>query len=88
MTSSWLAHATFDNKNVGTGKTVTIATPSLSGTDASNYNLTTVPTDTADITAKSMTGSITAADKVYDGTTGGDGDPLAERRRRRRRRRA
>ena len=38
--------ATFDNKNVGEDKVVTIETPSLSGTDALNYNLTTASTDT------------------------------------------
>ena len=61
--------ATFANENVGTNKTVSIASPSLAGADAPNYNLGTVSTDTADITAKSVTGGFTAADKQYDGTT-------------------
>jgi trimeric autotransporter adhesin len=59
--------ATFANKNVGTGKTVTLTGASLSGTDAGNYRLDSVATTTADITALSITGSITANDKVYDG---------------------
>ena len=62
--------ATFDNKNVATGKTVTASGFSLSGADAGNYAITNATaTDTADITALAITGSITAADKVYDGTT-------------------
>uniref|UniRef100_UPI0025F486B4 YDG domain-containing protein n=1 Tax=uncultured Victivallis sp. TaxID=354118 RepID=UPI0025F486B4 len=62
---------TFDNKNVGVDKLVTIADLVLSGTDAGNYVLdATTTTALADITAKtiSVTG-ITADDKVYDGTT-------------------
>lgn len=60
---------TFDDKNVGTGKTVT-ATLALAGADAGNYELVNAGprTSTADITAKSVTGSFTAADKVWDGT--------------------
>ena len=34
-----------------------------------NYGLTSVATTTADITAKPVTGSFTADDRVYDGTT-------------------
>src|SRR6266849_2920037 len=61
--------ATFDTKNVGTGKTVTLSGASLSGTDAGNYVLDAVSTTTADISALHVTGSFTAANKVYDGTT-------------------
>ena len=61
--------ATFADKDVDTGKTVTIASPSLTGTDALNYNLTTTSTDTADITAKNLTLPAAAANnKVYDST--------------------
>ena len=53
----------------GTGKTVT-ATVSLTGADAGNYELaSTSETDTADITALTLTAALTADDKVYDGTT-------------------
>ena len=63
-------NATFNTKDVGTGKTVTLSGASLSGTDAGNYVLASGPiTDTADITAKTVTGSFTADDKEYDGDT-------------------
>ena len=59
----------FSDKNVGTGKTVTI-TPSYTGSDVSNYSVTDHSTVTADITAKALTVSgITASDKTYDGST-------------------
>ncbi|MGI9151964.1 MAG: beta strand repeat-containing protein, partial [Limnohabitans sp.] len=62
------AAATFDSKNVGTGKAITTGY-TLTGTDAGNYNLIT-PSLTADITPKALTISgITAANKVYDRTT-------------------
>ena len=61
--------ASFANENVGTGKTVTLSGASLAGSDAGNYTLGSVGTDTANITAKSVTGSFTAANKVADGTT-------------------
>ena len=61
--------ATFNNKNIGTGRAVTVSGISLTGTDAGNYSLTsTTATGTASITVKSLTISATASDKVYDGT--------------------
>lgn len=59
--------ATFDNKNVGAGKTVTFSGYSLSGTAAGNYNLTAQPADvTAEITAKEVTVTgITATNRTY-----------------------
>lgn len=62
--------ASFDDENVGTGKVVT-ATLGLSGADIGNYELANAgaATTTADITARSVTGSFTAEDKVWDGTT-------------------
>ena len=60
--------ATFADKNVGTGKTVTGTGISLSGADAPNYTLaSTSLTTTASITALAITVSFTASDKVYDG---------------------
>ena len=44
------ATGTFDDKNAGTGKTVTVNGLSLTGADAGNYILT-PPTTTADISA-------------------------------------
>jgi hypothetical protein len=61
--------ATFDTKDVGTGKTVTLAGASLSGAASGDYSLASVATTTANITAKSVTVSFQAQDKVYDGTT-------------------
>ncbi len=59
--------ATFDNKNVGTGKTVTATGLSLSGTDAGNYTVNTTATTTADITKRTLTVTATAQNKVFDG---------------------
>jgi hypothetical protein len=62
--------ATFADKHVGTGKTVTVSGLSLAGTDGGNYALTgTTATATADITALTLAPQFTAADKMYDGTT-------------------
>ena len=59
----------FDNKNVGTAKTVTL-TNTYTGADAGNYTLTDQTTALANISAKTITVSgITAANKTYDGTT-------------------
>src|SRR5207244_466114 len=61
--------ATFNNKNVGTGKTVSVSGISISGTDAGNYTFNTTASTTANITARALTVSATADNKVYDGTT-------------------
>jgi len=62
--------ANFDTKNVGTGRTVTATGLSLSGSASGNYALSsTSTTTTANVTAKHITGSFTASDKVYDGST-------------------
>ncbi|MDC1296399.1 YDG domain-containing protein, partial [Pseudomonadota bacterium] len=66
--------STFDNKNVGTGKTVTVNSITLAdgsnGGLAANYSISAGQTSTANITAKSLTVSgITASNKIYDGNT-------------------
>src|SRR5206468_2966600 len=62
--------ASFNNKNVGTGKAVNVSGIAISGTDASNYSLSnTTASTTADITARSLTVSATGVNKIYDGTT-------------------
>jgi subtilase family serine protease len=62
--------ATFDSKDVGNSKTVTLAGISLSGTQASDYSLSNpTPATTASVTPLSIGGSITAANRAYDGTT-------------------
>lgn len=64
------AVGTFSDKNVGTGKVVTISGLTISGSDASNYTLT-QPTTSANITALALTATISVlgGGKVYDGTT-------------------
>ena len=59
--------ATFDNKNVGAGKTVTFNGYGLGGTAAGNYKLTAQPASvTAEITAKEVTVTgITATNRTY-----------------------
>ncbi|WP_090143255.1 YDG domain-containing protein, partial [Limnohabitans sp. DM1] len=72
--------ASFDNKNAGTSKTVTVTGIALSGADAGNYSLqNSSATTTANVTAKNLTASYSAASKTYDGgvaasVTGGSAD--------------
>ena len=66
--------STFNNKNAGNGKTVTVNSITLAdgsnGGLAANYSISTGQTTTANITAKSLTVSgITTSNKVYDGGT-------------------
>lgn len=63
--------ATFDNKNVSTGKTVIGTGLGLSGADAGNYTVNTTAATTADIAKADITAvtGITANNKVYDATT-------------------
>lgn len=62
--------ASFGDKNVGAGKTVSVSGITLGGTDAGNYTFNTTASTTANITARALTlaGTPIAADKVYDGT--------------------
>jgi hypothetical protein len=62
------ADPNFDNKNFGTGKTVTVQSLALAGTDAGNYSIGN-QTTTANISKKAVTATVSAADKVYDGNT-------------------
>ena len=61
--------AAFADKDVGSGKTISLSGVSVTGTDAGNYNVLTPTNPTADITACSLTVTIDAANKVYDGNT-------------------
>jgi hypothetical protein len=62
--------ATFSDKSVGAGKTVTVSGVSISGTDAGNYNLAdTTATSTASITARQLVITATGVSRKYDGTT-------------------
>jgi hypothetical protein len=60
--------ASFDNKNVATGKPVSVSGISISGDDAGNYNPNATAATTANITPKGLTVSATGVSKVYDGT--------------------
>ena len=69
VTNSY-ASAGFADKNVGTGKTVTVTGIGITGPDASNYSLASSTASThADITSRNLTINATGQDKVYDGTT-------------------
>ena len=61
--------AAFANKNVGTGKTVSVGGIAISGTDAGNYTANTTASTTADITQRALAVTVTGENKVYDGTT-------------------
>ena len=66
--------STFSDKNVATGKTVTVNSIALAdgsnGGLAGNYSISPGQTTTANITAKALTVSgITASNKTYDATT-------------------
>ena len=63
------AVGTFDDKNIGSAKAVTLSGNTLSGTDATNYNLIQHADLSADITQKDLTATYTASNKVYDATT-------------------
>src|SRR5882724_4297209 len=68
LTDSYTS-ASFADKNAGMGKTVNVGGISISGTDAGNYSANSATTTTANISALAIIGSITAANRVYDGTT-------------------
>lgn len=68
--------ATFDTKNVGDDKTVTLTGAALIGGDAPNYFLDSVGTTTADIDQLAITVDAVSDTKDYDGTTASTGVPL------------
>ena len=59
---------TYDTKNVGIGKTLTPTASINDGNGGTNYFVTYVSDTTGVITSLTLTGSITASNKVYDGT--------------------
>ncbi|GAB2855318.1 hypothetical protein GCM10027277_24800 [Pseudoduganella ginsengisoli] len=62
--------ASFADKNVGTGKAITVSSVGLSGTDAGNYSVTAPTGLTGDITAAQLTVSgMTGVSRTYDATT-------------------
>ena len=69
VTDSYPA-AAFGDKNVGTGKLVSVSGISISGTDAGNYQLASgTASTTANITARTLAVTATGVNRVYDGTT-------------------
>lgn len=64
---------TFDTKNAGANKPVTVAGFTLSGSDASNYTISFPASAFASITPRALTGSVAISDKTYDGTTRASG---------------
>ena len=69
MTPTYTA-ALFADKNVGTGKTVSVSGISISGLDAGNYNLTNTTASTAgNITQRDLHVNAAGVNKIYDGTT-------------------
>lgn len=72
VTLSYPTTGTYENKQVGTGKMVSATGLTITGADATNYNLTssTVNANVGTITGKTLTASLTGTvSKVYNGTT-------------------
>jgi hypothetical protein len=67
FTDSYMS-ATFSDKNVGTGKVVSVSGISISGADAGNYSANATASTTAAITARSLTVTATGVNKIYDGS--------------------
>ncbi|HEY8025716.1 MAG TPA: YDG domain-containing protein [Burkholderiaceae bacterium] len=65
------ASGSFDNKNVGNGKTVTVTGVNVSGADAGNYDISGSAglTTTANISPLPITVTAAGTTKTYDGTT-------------------
>jgi len=61
--------ASFTNKNVGSGKTVTVSGIEASGADAADYTVNTTATTTANITPATLTVTAIGGSKAYDGNT-------------------
>ncbi|MEO7887450.1 MAG: YDG domain-containing protein, partial [Polaromonas sp.] len=61
--------ASFGDKNVGTGKAVSVSGIGVTGTDAGNYSFNTTAATTANITQRALTVGATAQNRVYDGGT-------------------
>ncbi|MEI8082261.1 MAG: YDG domain-containing protein, partial [Actinomycetes bacterium] len=76
VTITYTPPATFNNKNVGNGKLVTVSGISLTGADAAKYVLSsTTATTTANITAKGLDLNAVIGSKTYDGGVTSTGTP-------------
>jgi hypothetical protein len=61
--------ASFSDKNVSSGKTVTVTGIAISGEDAANYSANPNTATTASISPRKLTVTAAGVAKVYDGTT-------------------
>jgi hypothetical protein len=77
VVTATVLEARFADRNVGTGKPVTV-TVALAGADAANYTAPTSVMTAVSITARAVSPRITAEDKVYDGTTQATVTPALE----------
>jgi filamentous hemagglutinin family protein len=67
---SYTQNASFGDRNVGSGKTVTVSGIALAGPDAGNYTLASnSATTSASITPRVLNPLLVGANKTYDGTT-------------------
>jgi autotransporter-associated beta strand protein len=66
---------TFDNRNAGTGKTLTPSGSVSDGNGGANYTLTLVSSSTGEIDPRPITVTAAADTKGYDGTTASAGVP-------------
>ncbi len=72
-TATWTQ--TFNNKNVGTGKTLTPAGSVNDGNSGLNYTVTLSPVSTGSITTRPITVTAVTSSKVYDGSVLSTGVP-------------
>lgn len=66
---NFTAHAQFDDKNAGLGKTVSVDSIAATGADAGNYVYGATASTTADIARADLVITANASGKVYDGNT-------------------
>ncbi len=74
LTTSYTS-ATFSDKHVGTGKTVSVSGISVTSTDAGNYTWNTTTSTTANITTRPVTVTAVTNTKVYDTNTSAGAAP-------------
>ncbi|MCL7488934.1 MAG: MBG domain-containing protein [Desulfobulbaceae bacterium] len=73
-TAAWTQ--SFDNRNAGTGKTLTPAGVLNDGNGGNNYAVTFMPVATGTITTKNITVTAVGDTKTYDGSTASSATPL------------
>ena len=66
---------TFDTKNIGAGKTLTVAGSVNDGNSGNNYVVTFVANATGSVTARAITVTAATSTKMYDGTTSSTATP-------------